>query len=64
MQILEKRSQRYGGNRALAGRNQVQQNDDTEALTLRQACRLCQLYPVTHDVALTLARLAYATRAS
>jgi len=64
MQILEKRSQRRGGNRALAGRNQVQQTDDTEALTLLQASRLSQFHPCSHEVAVTLARLAYAARSS
>jgi hypothetical protein len=64
MQILEKRSQRHGCNRALAGRNKTEHSDDTEALTIRQAGRLCLAHPISLDVALTLARLAYARRPS
>jgi hypothetical protein len=62
MQILEKRSQRRGRNRALAGRKKTEHLDDTEMLTTRQATKLCRVYPVSLEVAITLARLAYAAR--
>jgi hypothetical protein len=64
MRLQEARSPRTVGAVARAGRKQVQQFDDSEALTLQQACRLCRLYPVSLEVALTLARLAYARRPS
>jgi hypothetical protein len=64
MQSLETRSQRRGGNRALAGRNQVQHSDDIETLTLLQAKHLSQCHPFSLEVAITLARLAYAARSS
>jgi hypothetical protein len=64
MQILEKRSQRHGGNRALAGRNKAEQSDDTEALLMRQALWLCRHHPLSFEAAITLAQIAYARRPS
>lgn len=63
MQRSETRSQRSGGNRALAGRSkQVQYTDDTEALVARQATKLCARHRCSFEVALVLARLAYALK--
>jgi hypothetical protein len=64
MRGLETRSQGRGGNRALAGRKIAEQPDDNEALTIRQAGRLSLVHPISLEVALTLARLAYARGAS
>jgi hypothetical protein len=61
MQRFETRSQRSGGNRALAGRNtQVQHIDDSEALVARQAMKLRAAHRCSFEVALVMARLAYA----
>jgi hypothetical protein len=64
MRLQETRSPRPVAAGARVGRKQIQQIDDSEALTLRQAGKLCRLYPVSLTTAMTLARLAYARRPS
>ncbi|MDA9396420.1 hypothetical protein WN73_38575 [Bradyrhizobium sp. CCBAU 45394] len=66
MRIAAARSPRTVAAGTRAGRNiQVgQYEDDTEALALRQAMLLRRHYPISLDMALTIARMAYTRRPS
>jgi hypothetical protein len=63
MHILEKRSQRLGSNRALAGRKSTEHPDDTERLTVRQAEVLRRKWACSFELAMLLARLVYGSAA-
>jgi hypothetical protein len=64
MSTPKTRSPRIDGNRAQAGRKDLQHTDDTQTLLLRQALWLCRHHPLSFEAAVTLAQIAYARRPS
>jgi hypothetical protein len=62
MRLKASRRPRTVVGRYRAGRKMLEPAGDTEILALRQASRSCRVYPLSREVAPTIARLAYARR--